>query len=125
MRQRITQKQLDFAGHVAEGKTSTDAYRLVYNAEGMADNSIHREASLLMKNPKVTQRVSELRQSLEEKALWTREKSIETLVRVLKDGGNRDVIAAVQELNKMHGWNAPERSEVDLNLTVDTGVPNG
>lgn len=122
MRQRISQKQITFAEEVAHGSTASDAYRKAYNADSMSETSVWREASRLMSNPKVTTRVQEVRQSLEAKQLWTRELSVKTLVKVLENGANREVIAAVQELNKMHGWNAPERSEIDLNLIVDTGI---
>jgi len=42
------------------GKSQADAYCSAYNPAGMNDNSIRREASLLMDNPNVATTVVEL-----------------------------------------------------------------
>jgi hypothetical protein len=62
----LTHKQEKFAQLVASGKTQADAYRGAYDAENMSDGSIWTEASLLMKNSEVSQRVSEMRVPIEE-----------------------------------------------------------
>lgn len=44
---------------------------------------------------------------------WTREQSVKALVEIVY-GGNKaaEVIAAVKELNAMHGYNAPTKHEL-------------
>jgi hypothetical protein len=56
----LTPKQLHFCRAVVSGCTMSDAYREAYNTSNMKPASIHREASLLMSNPMVTQRVERL-----------------------------------------------------------------
>ena len=108
----LTNKQESFAQAIASGKTQADAYRLSYNAENMKDASIWSKASVLMSDVKVTARVEELRSKLENKQLWTREMSVKALVGAYKDGNPTAKIAAVKELNAMHGYNAPTRLDV-------------
>ncbi len=57
---KLTPKQREFAELVSGGKTLSDSYRGAYSSENMKLGSIHREASVLMSNPMVTQRVERL-----------------------------------------------------------------
>ena len=52
----LTLKQEKFVQNIMLGMNQADAYRASYNAKNMCDNAIYREASLLLENPKVTQR---------------------------------------------------------------------
>jgi hypothetical protein len=65
----LTAKQEAFAQGVANGLTLADAYRQSYNAENMKEASIYTEASLLMDNPKIAQRVGGIQQAREDKTL--------------------------------------------------------
>ncbi len=56
----LTPKQTRFCQAMVSGCTMSDAYREAYSAEKMKPASIHREASVLMSNPMVTQRVERL-----------------------------------------------------------------
>ena len=56
----LTEKQEAFARHLSEGLTNSEAYRLAYQAEGMAANTVHSEACKQAQHPKVSQRVSEI-----------------------------------------------------------------
>ena len=53
----LTDKQEAFALAVFEGNNFSEAYRMAYDASGMSAASIHREACLLVQNPKVSQRL--------------------------------------------------------------------
>lgn len=108
----LTAKQETFAQAIASGKTQADAYRLAYNADNMKDASIWSKASVLMSDVKVTSRVEELRGKLEKKELWTREMSVKALIGAYKEGNPTAKIAAVKELNSMHGFNAPTKLDV-------------
>jgi hypothetical protein len=61
----LTDKQESFAVLVASGKNQTEAYRLSYDADRMADATVWTEASLLLSNPKVAQRLMVLNQEKE------------------------------------------------------------
>ena len=65
----LTAKQEAFAQGVASGLTLADAYRQSYNAENMKEASIYTEASLLMDNPKIAQRVGGIQQAREDRTL--------------------------------------------------------
>ena len=69
MKGGLTAKQEAFAQGVANGLTLADAYRQSYNAENMKEASIYTEASLLMDNPKIAQRVGGIQQAREDKTL--------------------------------------------------------
>jgi phage terminase small subunit len=108
----LTLKQEKFAQCIADGMTQADAYRTAFDAKRMTDNSIYREASLLLDNPKIAQRVDDLRNKLASKSLWTREMSVKALVQAYKEGNASAKVAAVKELNLMHGFNAPQKLEL-------------
>ena len=106
---KLTAKQEKFAQCLADGMTQADAYRSAYNASKMKPETIWSKASELMADGKVTARVTELRAALEEKQLWTREQSVAILSGITLDKESKatEKVAAVKELNSMHGFNAP------------------
>ena len=116
----LTSKQEKFAQCVADGMTQADAYRSAFDVRPTTKpESVIRSASELMSDPNISSRVSELRQQLSEKALWTRQDSVQALISVLSNPeSQKDVIAAVKELNAMHGYNAPQKMELGGTLAV-------
>ena len=114
----LTHKQEVFAQAIASGMTQADAYRSAYNAENMKDATVWSKASVLMADGKVSARVEELRKVLEKKELWTREMSVKALIGAYKEGNPTAKIAAVKELNAMHGFNAPTKLDV-INRTLE------
>jgi hypothetical protein len=66
-----------------------------------------------MQSREIAMRVAQLREQLSAKALWTREMSVAALQDVLYNPDKQsDKIAAVKELNLMHGYNEPIKHEV-------------
>lgn len=120
---KLTAKQEKFAQCVAGGMNQSDAYRAAYSAGGMKDNSINVKASQLMANGKVSVRVDELKAELLSKGLWTREKSVTALAGIVDDGEAKanEIVAAIKELNSMHGFNAPTKHEVTGRVAVYVG----
>lgn len=116
----LTPKQEKFAQCVADGMTQADAYRSAFDVRPTTKpESVIRSASELMSDPNISSRVAELRQQLSEKALWTRQNSVQALISVLSNPeSQKDVIAAVKELNAMHGYNAPQKMELGGTLAV-------
>jgi len=79
---KLTAKQEAFSQAIADGMTQADAYRTAFNVRpGTKPESIHDSASKVMGNPEVAQRVADLKEKLEKKALWTREMSVKALVK--------------------------------------------
>jgi len=76
----LTDKQEKFAQCIADGMTQADAYRSAYPQSNMKENALYVQASRLLDNPKVRLRVQELRKAIENKQLWTREKSVRALL---------------------------------------------
>ena len=124
-KQILTAKQEGFVLSILEGMTQIDAYKKNYNCENMSDNAISREACLLLNeklNPKITQRLAELRQQQAIESKWTLGKLIEEFasvkekcmqeVEVLDKLGNRTgeyvfkehgVIKALENIGKLLG----------------------
>jgi hypothetical protein len=69
VRDGLTAKQEAFAQEVAKGSTLADAYRKAYNAERMKDSSVWCNASKLMSDAKVAQRVKAIQDGMEQSAL--------------------------------------------------------
>ena len=112
----LTAKQETFCQGIADGLGQADAYRAAYDAAGMKDNVIYARASELMKNGKITDRIKELRSQVQEKQLWSREMSVKALVQAYREGSGSVKVAAVKELNAMHGYNEPAKISVNGNL---------
>lgn len=109
---KLTAKQEAFCQGIADGLGQADAYRAAYDAEGMKDNTIYPLASKLMKNNKVAARITELKSEVQEKQLWSREMSVKALVQAYREGSGSVKVAAVKELNAMHGFNEPAKVNI-------------
>ena len=111
----LTAKQAAFAQAIADGMTLTDAYKSAYSTGNMKSNTVSRKASLLAGRDDLGARVDELRDKLADEALWSRKDSVETLKRIADNGTLSEAarVSAVKELNAMHGFNKPQKVEVD------------
>ena len=112
----LTAKQEAFCQGIADGLGQADAYRAAYGCEDWKDNVIYSKASVLMKNGKVMERIRELRSEVQEKQLWSREMSVKALVQAYREGSGSVKVAAVKELNAMHGYNEPAKLSINGNL---------
>jgi phage terminase small subunit len=79
----LTAKQEKFVQNIVKGMSQIDAYKDAYNTSSMSDNSIAREASLLLKNPKITQRHKELGAKTESKTIMSAQERLEYLTEVI------------------------------------------
>lgn len=76
----LTAKQESFAQAIVEGRmNASEAYRSAYDADAMSPKQIWEEASKLIRHPKVTQRVVELRAEITKGTVYTVEKLIDEL----------------------------------------------
>ena len=101
----LTAKQEAFVQNIIQGMSQSEAYRSAYSTKNMSDNAIYREASLLVENPKVAQRLKELREELASPAIMTAQKRLEWLTGVIssKNESTGDKLRAVDIMNKMQG----------------------
>ena len=101
----LTTKQEDFAKNIIEGMSQADAYRSAYDTKRMSDNAIYREASLLMSNPKVAQRIKELREELAKPSIMSAQERLEWLTQLIlsKDESTTDKLRAADIMNRMQG----------------------
>lgn len=79
---KLTQKQEGFVLSILEGKSQIDAYKANYSCENMSDNAIYVNASRMMKEPKISLRLNELRSEQAKASKWTLEKLIDEFVAV-------------------------------------------
>ena len=110
----LTAKQEAFAQAIASGMNQSDAYRSAYDASNTKPDVVSVKASQLMADGKVTVRVAELQAELADKQLWTRVDSVTELADIARGAESKaaEKIAAIKELNLMHGFNAPTKIEM-------------
>jgi phage terminase small subunit len=86
----------------------------------MSDNAIYREASLLVANPKIAQRLQELRDELAKQSIMTAQERLEWLTRLVNAGAEftlaSEKIRAIDIMNKMTGEYVT-KIEGNLNVT--------
>lgn len=115
----LTPKQEKFAQEVASGKSQADAYRAAFDCKRSKPQTVIENASRLMADSNVSARVHELKAQLSEKALWSREDSVNALLSVINNPDKqRDIVAAVKELNLMHGYEAPKEIKHSGEVTI-------
>lgn len=106
----LTAKQEKFVQCIIEGMSQADAYRSAYSSKKMSDNAIYREASLLVENPKVAQRLKELRSELAKPSIMTAQERLEYLTRVIKG----------EELEQTYDWDNGERVSCNTPASIKT-----
>ena len=95
-----------------------EAYKDAYNARRMSDNAISREASLLLKNPKIAQRHKELGSKTESKTIMSAQERLEWLTEIIRseEETTADKLKASDQMNKMQGEYVT-KIEGDLKMT--------
>ena len=114
----LTPKQEQFVQNIIKGMSQADAYRSAYDTKRMSDNAIYREASLLMSNPKVAQRFSELSAKADKPKIMDAQRRLEWLTERIADE-EVDINAklkAIDIMNKMQGEYVT-KVEGSLNVT--------
>ena len=120
----LTGKQEEFAKNIVQGMSQADAYRSAYDAEDMSDNAIYREASLLVSNPKVAQRIQELRGELAKPTIMSAQERLEWLSYLVSaDAGTTDKLRAIDIMNRMTGEyvqkiEAEVKGDVHINIEL-------
>lgn len=118
----LTPKQEAFALAVASGKTQSDAYREAFNVRPTTkDTSINVNASKLMADANIAQRVEELRKPIAEKAMITLESHIQRLKELAELAIDQGQIAAAIKAEELCG----KASGVYIEKRQITGADGG
>ena len=92
----LTTKQENFIQNIVKGMSQREAYKRSYKADKMSDNAIDREASLLLKNPKVAQRHKELVDAIAKPTIMTAQERLVYLSEVIKGTQCEKVVQIVE-----------------------------
>ena len=119
----LTSKQEAFCQSISSGLSNSDAYKSAYSTGNQKPETISNNAYKLANNNDVVTRLAELRKELADKALWSREDSLKTLISVINNPDNcGNIISSVQAINKMQGFDAAEKHEHSGSVTQITLV---
>jgi phage terminase small subunit len=111
---KLTPKQTTFCNAYVETSNASEAYRRAFNAGAMKPETVNRKAVELLNNGKITARVEELQAELKSKSDITKERVLKELAKIgFSDTDNLNAkIKALETINKMLGFNEPEKADV-------------
>ena len=125
----LTSKQEKYVQGLVAGLSQRQAYIQAYpKASDWKENSVDRQASTLLKNPKVLARYNDLMEEHKNKALWTREEAVNELKWLYKQaiksieeqdegyvrqGTSSALLGAIQELNKLEDLYPSDKHQVE------------
>jgi phage terminase small subunit len=110
---KLSAKQEAFVRALLVCGNASEAYRQAYSCANMAPGSIHREASLLASNPKVTQRLAQLRAEAANKAVLDRSWVLVRLMKLAEVAlGERTIKLRVPRKDKESGKTEVNEIEV-------------
>ena len=125
----LTSKQEKYVQGLVAGLSQRQAYIQAYpKASDWKENSVDRQASTLLKNPKVLARYNALMEEHKNKALWTREEAVNELkwlykqaIKSIEDqdegyvrqGTSSALLGAIQELNKLEDLYPSDKHQIE------------
>lgn len=125
----LTPKQEKFIQGIVSGKLSQrEAYKQAYNTSRMKDETIDNNAYKLMQNNEVLTRYNTLMEEHKEKALWTREKSVNDLIMLKEEAwasisekgmnqtNSNAFINAVKELNELELRDRLNEKKIEVDI---------
>ncbi len=80
----LTANQEKFVKCIIDGMSQSDAYRSAYSTKNMSDKTIWESASKLIKTPKVSARLQELRNEMMTPAVMSAQERLELLTRIAR-----------------------------------------
>lgn len=108
----LTPKQERFALEYFKTGNASEAYRIAYDCQNMKPEVIKVKASELLASGNVSVTVDRLRAKAEAKGIMTKEQAIARLAEIAMQD-EKDRVAAVKELSKIMGWEAPTRQQIE------------
>ena len=118
----LTPKQEAFVQNIIQGMSQADAYRSAYSCERMSDNSIYVNASKLVADAKVAQRIKELREQLAKPSIMSAQERLEWLTGLIQSETETtsDKLKAADIMNKMQGEYVQKvEAEVKREFTIN------
>ena len=124
----LTTKQEIFVQRLIEGNSQREAYKFAYDCKNWKDKSIDEKASTLFNNVKVKSRYEALMKEHKDKALWTREKSVNDLIMIKEEAWNsisdkgmnqtnsNAFINAVKELNELELRDRLNEKKIEVDI---------
>ena len=91
----LTAKQEAFVKNIIDGMSQADAYRNAYSTKNMSDNAIYREASVLMTNPNISQRLKELRDQMMKPSIMSAQERLEFLTKIINGEQGEKMVQVV------------------------------
>lgn len=92
----LTKKQELFVQNIIQGMSQVDAYKSAYSTQKMSENAIYVEASKLLKNPKITLRIEQLRNKLASPVVMSAQARLEYLTRLVEEQEMETVTVIVE-----------------------------
>lgn len=119
----LTAKQEQFVQNIIQGMSQADAYRSAYSCKNMTDNSIYVNASKLVADAKVAQRIKELREQLAKPSIMSAQERLEWLTELIKsdEESTGDKLRAADIMNKMQGEYV-QKVEAELKNAVNINI---
>lgn len=119
----LTPKQEAFVQNIIQGMSQADAYRSAYSCKNMTDNSIYVNASKLVADAKVAQRLKELREQLAKPSIMSAQERLEWLTELIKsdEESTSDKLRAADIMNKMQGEYI-QKIETELKNAVNINI---
>ncbi|MGW8157396.1 MAG: terminase small subunit [Desulfoprunum sp.] len=120
---KLTPKQETFCLAYLETGNASEAYRQSYNPPKMSPKTVNEASCRLLANGKIAARIKEIQDRILNELVWEKQHSLQILAGIARDESARatERIAAVKELNAMHGYNAP--AKVTHQFTDPAGEP--
>ena len=124
----LTPKQEKFIQGIVSGLSQREAYKQAYNTSRMKEETIDVKASELFNDGKVTVRYKALMKEHKDKALWTREKSVNDLIMIKEEAWNsisdkgmnqtnsNAFINAVKELNELELRDRLNEKKIEVDI---------
>ena len=117
--QRLSNNQEKFVEEILKGNTQYGAYIIAYpRAKNWKRNSVDCNASQLMEDTKIKQRLKELGYKDKKKVEWTRKKALETINNVM-EMNNQDMIRINEAYDEELGLKEKELQDWVELLSVD------
>ncbi len=116
----MTAKQENFCLEYVRTGNKSEAYRLAYDAENMKTETINVKAYELFNDGKITDRVKELQEEIERKALYSINKSIQRDLRLI---GKYE--AAIEVLENLNTTSLEKESARDIIKAIGISGYNG
>jgi len=95
-----------FCQLIVNGESKTNAYRATFpKSEKWVPGHLSNQACRYSNQPEIVERIRQLKAELAEQGLWSRQESVIALRNVVESASApKDIVAAVKELNAMHGY---------------------